>query len=104
MANRAQRRTSGNKPIKDPPAASANRQRPLDAQARLAAILESSDDAIIAKSLDGTILDWNPAAQRLFGYTAAQAVGQQMNLIVPPDRLKEEIQFLTRIRKGRQVD
>jgi len=72
--------------------------------ARLAAIVESSDDAIIAKSLDGTILDWNRAAQRLFGYSAAQAIGRKITLIVPPDRLREERQILGRLRRGKPVE
>ena len=60
------------------------------AVAHLAAIVESSDDAIISKTVDGRILTWNSAAQRVFGYSAAEAVGRSIYLIVPPDRLEEE--------------
>src|SRR5262249_1918042 len=56
----------------------------------LASIVESSDDAIISKSLDGIIQSWNAAAERMFGYSAEQAVGRHISLIIPPDRLVEE--------------
>ncbi|MGA2440485.1 MAG: PAS domain S-box protein [Tepidisphaeraceae bacterium] len=71
---------------------------------RLAAIVESSDDAIIAKSLDGTILEWNRAAQRLFGYTSSEAIGRKITLIVPSDRLREEWRILRRLGRGKPVD
>jgi two-component system, LuxR family, sensor kinase FixL len=73
-------------------------------QARIAAIVASSDDAIIAKSLDGTIVEWNPAAERLFGYSAAEAIGRWITLIVPQDRLAEEQNILNRIRRGKTID
>src|SRR5206468_11178486 len=78
--------------------------RAPDAAARLAAIVESSDDAIVSKTLDGTITSWNRAAERLFGYTAAEAVGQPIFLIVPPDRHGEEEGVLARIRAGHVID
>ena len=56
----------------------------------LASIIESSDDAIISKSLDGVIQSWNAAAERLFGYTAEQAVGQHISLVIPAERIAEE--------------
>jgi two-component system sensor kinase FixL len=71
---------------------------------RLAAIVESSDDAIIAKDLNGTILSWNKAAERLFGYTAAEIIGQPITNIFPPDRIEEEAVFLDRISRGEVVD
>ena len=72
--------------------------------ARLAAIVESSDDAIIAKSLEGTILEWNRGAQRLFGYTAAEAIGRKIGLITPANRGEEERRILRRLRRGKAVD
>jgi len=70
----------------------------------LASIVESSGDGILSMSLDGTIQSWNAAAQRLFGYTAAQTVGHHVSLIIPADRADEEEQILTRIRAGEQVE
>jgi PAS domain S-box-containing protein len=75
-----------------------------DAQARLAAIVNSSDDAIISKTLDGTITSWNPAAQKIFGYTAAEAIGRPILMLFPPDRLGEELEFLDRIARGQKVE
>ena len=72
-------------------------------QALLAAIVETSDDAIASKTLDGIITSWNPAAERLFGYTAAEAIGQPMTIIFPQDRLDEEQQLLDRVKRGETV-
>ena len=71
---------------------------------RLAAIVESSDDAIIAKDLNGVILSWNRAAERLFGYTASEMIGQPLTVIFPPDRIEEEAFILDRIRRGETVE
>jgi PAS domain S-box-containing protein len=71
---------------------------------RLAAIIESSDDAIISKSLDGTITSWNAGAERIFGYSAAEAIGQSMRMLLPPDRLVEEVDILRRISAGQSVE
>src|SRR5882762_7293063 len=68
------------------------------------AAVESSNDAVITKSLDGTITGWNPAAERLFGFTAAEAVGQGIDLIVPRDRLTEVHDILRRIGRGEAID
>lgn len=76
----------------------------LDASRQLAAIIESSDDAIISKNLDGVISSWNKSAERLFGYTAEEAIGQKITLIIPPDRLDEEPAILDRLRRGERVD
>jgi PAS domain S-box-containing protein len=69
-----------------------------------AAIVESSDDAIIGKDLNGRIISWNPAAERLFGYRAAEAIGQPINLIIPPDLQTEELIILDRLRHGEPID
>jgi PAS domain S-box-containing protein len=71
---------------------------------RLAAIVESSDDAIVSKDLDGIIQTWNPAAQRMFGYTPEEAIGRPITLIIPEDRLSEETTVLSRIRAGQSVE
>ncbi|HXR98853.1 MAG TPA: PAS domain S-box protein [Terriglobales bacterium] len=73
-------------------------------RARLAEIVESSDDAIAAKDLNGIITDWNRGAERMFGYTAVEAVGQPMTIVIPPERLDEEAMVLGRIRNGQRVD
>ena len=68
-----------------------------------AAIIESSEDAILSKDLSGVILSWNDAAEQLFGYTAAEAVGRPVTLIIPPDRLSEEPSILEKIRRGERI-
>lgn len=72
--------------------------------ARLAAIVESSDDAIVSKNLDGIITSWNSGAERLFGYTAAEAIGKPVLMLIPDDRHDEEREILRRIRAGEKVD
>ena len=74
------------------------------ANSLLAAIVGSSDDAIVSKRLDGIITSWNKAAERMFGYTAAEAVGQHITLIIPPDRREEETEILQRLRRGERID
>jgi PAS domain S-box-containing protein len=71
---------------------------------RLAAIVESSDDAIVSKTLDGIITSWNRSAERMFGYTAAEAVGRHISLIIPPERRSEENDVLAHLRRGEKVD
>ncbi|HEX7034302.1 MAG TPA: PAS domain S-box protein [Pseudomonadales bacterium] len=72
--------------------------------ALLAAIIDSSDDAIISKALDGTISSWNNGAERLFGWSAAEAVGQPITLIIPPELRDEERSILGRLRRGEKVE
>lgn len=70
----------------------------------LAAIVASSDDAIVSKNLDGMITSWNKSAERIFGYSAEEAVGQHVTLIIPTARLDEETEILTRLRRGERVE
>lgn len=74
------------------------------AAGRLMALIESSDDAIVAKDLDGIIQGWNRGAERLFGYGADEVVGKPVTILIPEDRLEEEASILGRIRKGKRVD
>ena len=69
----------------------------------MALIVESSDDAIIAKTLEGTILTWNAAAERLYGYSAGEVVGSSVSILVPPESIDELPHLLARIRQGEQV-
>jgi PAS domain S-box-containing protein len=70
----------------------------------LASIIDSSDDAIVSKNLDGVITSWNSGAERVFGYSASEAIGQPITLVIPQDRQSEEREILTRIRRGERVD
>lgn len=74
------------------------------AQAQLAAIVESSDDAIVGKALDGRITSWNRGAERLFGYAAGEAIGRPISIVIPPDRLDEEVRVLEQVRTGQRVE
>ncbi len=71
---------------------------------RLASIVESSDDAIIGKGLDGTIVSWSPGATRIYGYTPEEVIGKSISLLVPPDHSDEVMRFLEKIRRGERVD
>jgi PAS domain S-box-containing protein len=80
------------------------RKHSEDAALRLAAIVESSDDAIVGKDLDGIITSWNVGAERIFGYAAEEIVGQPVMILVPPDYQKEEEAIIERIRRGQRVE
>jgi PAS domain S-box-containing protein len=79
-------------------------QTAMEARLRLAVIVESSNDAIFSKNLDGIVLSWNAAAQRIFGYTEAEVVGQPAGLLVPPERRDEENRLLQRFRSGERIE
>ena len=81
----------------------AGRKRMEVAQLRLVAIVNSSDDAIISKTLTGIILSWNPGAEKMFGYSAAEAIGQPMLMLFPPERVGEQKEILAQIARGEGV-
>ena len=82
----------------------SERKRTDLARAHLAAIVESSDDAIVSKTLQSIILSWNKGAERLFGYSAEEAIGQPITMLIPPDRRDEEQQILERIIRGERIE
>jgi PAS domain S-box-containing protein len=81
-----------------------DRKQAEQTQSLLAAIVASSDDAIISKSLDGVITSWNAGAERIFGYTAEEAVGQSITMLIPPERLSEEEQIINRLSRRERID
>ena len=82
---------------------SSELEAPKSLQQHLAAIVEGSDDAIITKGLDSIIRSWNPGAERLFGYSAEEAIGRSITLIFPDDRMDEEAGFIARLRRGERI-
>jgi PAS domain S-box-containing protein len=80
------------------------RKRAEVAQAYLAAIMESSDDAIIGETLQGIITSWNKGAEKFFGYTSSEIIGLPINTLTPPDRQKEEVEILQRLGRGERID
>jgi PAS domain S-box-containing protein len=80
------------------------RREAEEAQFKLGAIVESSDDAIVSKKLDGVITSWNAAATRIFGFTAEEAIGRSITIIIPPDLRHEEATILSRLRKGERIE
>src|SRR5262245_25185560 len=83
---------------------SYSRHSQLDPQMLLTAIFESADDAIITKDLNGVVTSWNPGAERLFGYEAAEMIGKPISILIPSDQSDEEPKILRRIRSGQPVD
>lgn len=75
-----------------------------DIHARLAAIVASSEDAIVSKTLDGTIQSWNHSAEKLFGYTAKEAIGKHISIIIPKDRLPEEEIIIKNLKQGKRIE
>jgi len=82
----------------------ARQKRSEETQAKLAAIVESSNDAIIGKTLDAIIATWNGGAQRIFGYTAAEAVGRHISMLIPPERQHEEAEIQERLARGDRIE
>ena len=80
------------------------RKRVEEVRERLAAVVESSDDAIISKTLDGTITAWNSGAKKLFGYSSSEALGKSIRMLLPPERADEESDILARIGRGESVE
>jgi PAS domain S-box-containing protein len=72
--------------------------------ARLAAIVTGAEDAIVSKTLEGVVTSWNPAAESMFGYTALEAVGRPISMIIPPDRMHEEYEILARLKRGERTE
>ena len=82
----------------------SDRLKVEEKKSMLSAIVESSDDAIISKNLDGIIMSWNPGAEAVFGYSEAEAVGQHVTMLIPKERLQEEEVIISKIKKGDKVD
>jgi two-component system cell cycle sensor histidine kinase/response regulator CckA len=82
----------------------SERRRAEELRERLASVVESSDDAIVGKNLDGIITAWNSGAKKLFGYSSAEAVGKPILMLLPPERASEEADILARIRRGESVE
>lgn len=81
------------------------REQPLqEARLRLAAIVESSDDAIVGKDLEGIITDWNNGAARIYGYSAEQAIGKPISILTPPEKQDEIPQIMERVRSGERIE
>jgi len=79
-------------------------KRSKESSRLLASVVESTDDAIITESLEGIITSWNPAAERLFGYSDAEMIGQPISMLFPPDHLDDETQNLARLMRGERLE
>src|SRR5205823_8348305 len=79
-------------------------RRAVEARLHLAAIVESSDDAIISKNLDGLIVSWNNGAERLYGYTADEILGKPLSILVPPDHPDELPELMERLKRGERIE
>jgi len=79
-------------------------KRARNAESFLSAVVESADDAIIGKTLDGMITSWNPGAERIFGYSKEEAIGKPVTILIPPDHVDEEPQILAKLRAGERID
>jgi len=75
-----------------------------EADRHLAQIVQSSEDAILSKTLDGIVTSWNAAAERIFGYSAEEAIGKPVSILIPPDRAAEEAHILTQLRAGKSIE
>ena len=81
-----------------------DRKRAEETKQLLSTIVQFSDDAIISKDLEGIIKSWNAGAERIFGYTAREAIGQSVEILIPADRLNEEAEIINRIRRGERIE
>jgi len=82
----------------------SDRKRAEETKQRLSSIVQFSNDAIISKNLDGIMESWNAGAERIFGYTAKEAIGQSVEMLIPPDRIHEEGKIINRIRCGERIE
>src|SRR5687768_16795027 len=82
----------------------SDRKSAYETQSRLAAIVEASDDAIVSKNLNGVIQSWNPGAERIFGYTAAEVIGRHIDVIIPHELRDEERSILSRLQQGQRIE
>src|SRR4029077_13879103 len=80
------------------------RKRAEEVAQRLASIVESSDDAILSKDLNGIFMSWNQGAERLFGYSADEMIGKSVTILIPAERQDEEPKILDRIRRGERIE
>jgi len=90
--------------VKKNPASPDNDTRTSEVDARLAAIVENSDDAILSEDLDGIITSWNGGAERIFGYSASEAVGRSISILMPPDSLDDMPGILDVVERGSTLD